>query len=203
MKHKEIYSIFILSVFLIFVGCEAEEDAPEFSQPIIENYVEKNTFVVNGESITTGPLKDYESDSEVVYRLTVTSDRKLSAFTVTTSSDAFSASSGIIKTVPENVIDNSGNFIKKVNEVVVYYAYHIHPLTSASTSETVTFTFLNDINNASFVYHTFKVIKKGSTAGNLLNVIDLSWTNTKSLGIGTQESLYDETGGYQASWRKY
>ncbi|MDD4921890.1 MAG: hypothetical protein PHS30_05375, partial [Bacteroidales bacterium] len=197
MKNKILYSAVILIGFLPLLGCVSEASAPDFSQPLIQLYVEKGDSIAINDStyLVTGPLKDYENDSEVTYRLSITSEKPLSKFKVTTTSDAFSRSSKVIKTIPEGVIDSLGNFTGGVKNVVVYYTYHIHPLTAPSTKETLTFTVLNDLNNASAAYHSFSVIKKGSTAGNRLNVIDLSWSSAMSNGIGTQESLFDDAGG--------
>lgn len=195
MKKCISISIFFLAVALIFTRCEVAYDKPDFSQPAIFNSVEKGTVTVGGETINIGPAKDYETDSKVVFKITVTSDRSLSKFSVSSTSDAISQESRIIKTVPENAIDDSGNVIGKVNNVVIFYEYLIHPLVPAASNVTVTFTVLNDKNNAASSYHTFSVIKKGSTSGNLLNVISLSYLAANSNGIGTQDGLVDGTEG--------
>lgn len=190
-----IYPFAILMGIFLLNSCEQTREEPSFSQPVIERYIEKNTFTVGGESVTTGPLKDYETDSEVVYRLTVTSEKPLAKFTVSSSSDAVSQLSRILVTEPAGVIDEAGNFTQNVNKVIIYYSYHIHPLIAASSQVMVTFTILNNNNNASSVYHTLSVIKKGSTDGKLLNVIDLQYTNVKSRGIGGCEGIVDESEG--------
>lgn len=195
MLNKIKYSAAVLIGLLLLNGCTQEVDTPDFSQPTINRYVEKETFTVGGESVTTGPLKDYETDSEVVYRLKVTSEKPLSKFTVSSSSDAVSQTSRIIATEPAGVIDDKGIFTKDVNEVVIYYAYHIHPLVSAASQVTITFTLLNKTNNTSSVDHSFVVIKKGSTGGKLLNFINLQYTSAISRGINTQYALVDESEG--------
>ncbi len=195
MLKNIIYSVTILLGLLLFSGCQQEVVAPDFSQPIVDRYVDKGTVTVGSEVITTGPLKDYESDSEVVYKLVVTSKKPLSAFTVSSNTDAVSQLSRVLKTEPDGVIDPKGNFTKEVNSVVIYYAYHIHPLVAALTQITLTFNLLNNSNYATSVYHTFSVIKKGSTDGKLLNVIDFRYTNATSRGIGEQERILDESEG--------
>lgn len=195
MKNKVIYTAIILLGYLLFCKCKQEVVAPDFSQPVIEQYVDKSTVIVGGESIVTGPLKDYETDSEVVYKITITSKKPLAKFKVSSSSDAVSQLSKIVKTEPEGAIDLNGNFTKEINKIVIYYSYHIHPLVSAMSQVTVTFTAFDNGNNASSVSHDFGVIKKGSTNGNILNIINLQYTDATSRGINTQYALLDGSEG--------
>jgi hypothetical protein len=195
MLKKLIHSVALLTGLLLYSGCEQDVVTPDFSQPIVDRFVDKGTVTVGSESITTGPLKDYESDSEVVYKLVVSSKKPLSVLSVVSNTDAVSQLSRVIRTEPEGVIDSKGIFTKSVNDVVIYYAYHIHPVVPALTQVTVTFNLLNNSNYATSVYHTFTVIKQGSTNGKLLNVIDFRYTNTLSRGIGEQERLMDGSEG--------
>ena len=195
MLKKIIYSVVLLTGVLVYSGCQQDVVTPDFSQPIVDRFVDKGTVTVGGESVTTGPLKDYESDSEVVYKLVVSSKKPLSTLSVSSNTDAISQLSRVIKTDPADVMDSKGNFTKSVNDVVIYYAYHIDPLVAPLTQVTVTFNLLNNSNYATSVYHTFSVIKKGSTDGKPLNVIDFRYTNTLSRGIGEQERILDESEG--------
>ena len=195
MLKKIIYSVALLTGVLVYSGCQQDVVTPDFSQPIVDRFVDKGTVTVGGESVTTGPLKDYESDSEVVYKLVVSSKKPLSTLSVSSNTDAISQLSRVIKTDPEGVMDSKGNFTKSVNDVVIYYAYHIDPLVAPLTQVTVTFNVLNNSNYATAVYHTFSVIKKGSTDGKPLNVIDFRYTNALSRGIGEQERILDESEG--------
>ncbi|MEI6678319.1 MAG: hypothetical protein WCL21_06910 [Mariniphaga sp.] len=195
MAKKILYSVAILMGLLLFNGCKQEVVVPDFSQPIVDRYVDKGSEATGGDIITTGPLKDYESDSEVVYKIVVSSKKPLSKFSVVTNTDAISQLSRVVKTIPDGVIDPKGNFTKSLNEVVIFYAFHIHPLVAPLSQVTLTFNVLNSNNYATSVYHTFTVIKKGSTDGKLLNVIDFRYTNIISRGIGEQERILDESEG--------
>lgn len=187
MIHKIKYLVMLFMVGgLIPCISSCDEEENEFSQPVIERTVDKASVVVGSETIETGPLKDYESDSEVVYKLSVASLRNLSKFFVSSTSDAFSKTSRILKTVPADAIDEEGNFKKQVKNVDIYYAYHIHPLVPVNENVTVTFTAQNDLNRAGTITHSFSTIKRGSTAGKPLSVIDMSYQSKSSRGIGTQ-----------------
>jgi hypothetical protein len=52
------FSVAILMGLLLFNGCTKEAETPDFSQPVIDQYVGKATLNVGGGPITTGPLKD-------------------------------------------------------------------------------------------------------------------------------------------------
>lgn len=175
----------LLGGLLPFVACD-DENENDFSQPVVECSANKESVVVADETIQTGPQKAYEQDSEVVYKLSISSSRDLSKFTVSTSSNAVSQTSRILKTVPAGVLDEEGNFTGSVTNAEIYYAYHIHSLVPASEGVTVTFTVQNDLNRAGSTTHTFRTIKKESTSGKQLRVIDLSYQTKSSLGIGSQ-----------------
>jgi hypothetical protein len=178
----------ILITLILFSACEKNGAPPEVSQPVITQYASRADFMVGGEKITTGPLKDYEQESDVVYKLTVSSEFPLSKFMVKTTSDAFSSDSRILRTEPANAIDEQGNFTSELREVVVYYAYRIHPSVPASSIVVVDFTFQNRSNFIGTTSNTFTVIKKGSTNGKLLTVIDMPGINRYE-GIGIQDNL--------------
>ncbi|MCL4483467.1 MAG: pilin [Bacteroidetes bacterium] len=203
MIKKIINLVAILMGILILNGCEKIGKELDSSQPVIYKYVEKDTIMVGGDTVITGPLKDYESDSEVVYKLTVTSGKPLSKFTVSSSSDAVSMLSRIVKTEPAEAIDTNGNFTKNLNKVVIYYAYHIHPLVTPLSQVTVTFTLWDISNNASSDYAIFSVIKQGSTNGKLLNVINLPFAYYGSKGIGTQYALLLPDQGISQEWSNW
>ncbi|WP_158712872.1 hypothetical protein [Parabacteroides pacaensis] len=176
--------LLMVSTLLPLLACNDEEN--EFSQPVIERSVEKASVEIGNETIKLGPQKEYEQDSEVVYKLSVVSSRNLSKFSVSSTSDAFSKVSRILKTIPADAIDEEGNFTKPVKNAQIYYTYHIHPLVPVKEKVTVTFTVQNDLNRAGTITHSFSTVKKGSTAGKLLNVIDMSYQTKSSRGIGTQ-----------------
>ena len=90
MKKKLLYIAVLLPCALIFCSCSKIEPLPDVAQPVVRRFSDKVTFEVGGTSITTGALKDYEQDSEVIFQLTVTSTTNLSKFFVTTTSDAVS-----------------------------------------------------------------------------------------------------------------
>jgi hypothetical protein len=143
--------------------------------------------------VNIGPVKSYEQDSEVIYQLTVTSIKNLSKFVVSTSSDAFDLTSKVLKTVPENVIDSEGNFIRKIKDVVIFYSFRIHASVPPKSAETVTFTLLDENNNAGSVSKSHVVIKKGSTSGSPVREIDMSYFNKQNgVGIGSQDNVFYE-----------
>jgi hypothetical protein len=186
-----------LGTFVVVVsalaGCSKINNVPEVSQPLITQYAQKSTVTVGDTTINTGPLKDYEQESDIVYKLTVTSKEPLKKFTVTTTSDAFSLASKVLRTEPANAIDANGNFRQPLTSVVVYYAYRIHPLVAPLSVVTVTFTFQNERNYVGTSGSTFTVIKKGSTSGKLLTVIELSGV-TRTSGIGWQDNMDIQSG---------
>lgn len=188
---KQLLNLMILlALVTIFSACEKTGSAPEVSQPIISQFAEKNVFVVGGDTIKTGPLKDFEQESDVVYKLTVSSEIPLSKFIVKTSSDAFYSGLKIVKTEPANAIDSLGNFSLKLNNVVVYYAYRIHPLVPPLSIVKVDFTFQNESHYVGTSSNTFTVIKKGSTSGKLLTIIDMpGYTAARFAGIGNEDNL--------------
>ena len=186
MIHEFKYFVILVITggLLSFISCDDEEN--EFSQPVIDCLIDKVSVEVGNEMIEIGPRKEFEQDSEVIYKLSVVSSRDLAKFIVSSSSDAFSKDSRVLKTVPADVIDEEGNFIKAVKKVDIYYVYHIHPLVPVNENVTVTFTVQNNLNRVGSITHSFSTIKKGSTAGKRLNVIDLSYQRKSSRGIGTQ-----------------
>ncbi len=189
--------LFILTAGLS--SCDKSGETPEVSQPLITQYAAKAEEVVEGENIAIGPLKDYEQESDVVYKLEVSSELPLSKFIVKTSSDVFSSQSKILRTVPANAIDAQGNFTQDLKKVTVYYAYKIDAAVPPLSIVTVTFTFQNRNNFAGSSSNTFSTIKKGSTNGKLLTVIDMpGYTLARYAGIGNQDNL-DILGGVRAA----
>lgn len=183
----------ILAVGL-FSSCQKIEAVPDVSQPIIRLNVDKGTTQIAGQTVATGPEKDYEQDSDVFYKLTVSSSKPLSRLIVNTTAEKISQLSRVVRTEPENAIDANGNFIEKVNEVVVIYAFHIDPAVTPTSSVSVTFTFQNESNYIGLSSHTFSAIKKGSTSGKPLSTIAMQFSVYNREGIGTQDNL-DLVGG--------
>lgn len=198
MKRILVYVSFFSLVAVLFNACVKTESAPEVSQALVALDVRKTTVVVGNQSIKIGPEKDYEQDSKVLYKLTVTCQKLLSKLIVTTTSDAISNLSHVVKTEPENAIDANGNFVLKLNSVVVYYEFDIHPQVKPRSNINVTFTFQNENNYMGFATHNFSVIKKGSTDGKPLLTIDLPWAQYTNNGIGTQDNL-DYVSGIKSS----
>jgi hypothetical protein len=180
-------------VFLIWIvtlnSCQKREAAPDVSQPLVKLNVDKASMQVGGQTIAVGPEKDYEQGSDVVYQLTVSSSRPLSKLIVKTSSGNVSPLSRVVKSLPENAVDANGNFTQNLKEAVVYYAYHIDTTVMPLSSVTATFTFQNEDKYIGSNTHTFSVIKKGSTNGKPLKVIDMPFSLYNSSGIGTQDNL--------------
>jgi len=194
-KVFDLLVIFALAGF--FSGCNKYNDVPDFAQPIVELSVDKTSETVDGVTINIGPDKEYEQDSKVVYKLTVTSPKNLASFSVSSTADAFSQLSKVIQTVPANAINDLGEFTQSLKEVTIYYSFHISPLIPIKTKETLTFTVHDDSNNAGFINQTHVVIKKGSTNGKLLKYINMTYANKQNaLGIGTQDNVFwDLEGG--------
>lgn len=187
------YFAILLTLILVFDGCAKIEPLPDIAQPVIQLSSIKETVMVGNVEVKTGPEKDYEQDSDVIYKLTVSSSSVLSNFFVTTSSDIYSKLSHVVKTDPENAMDATGKFVKKLNNVVVYFAYHIDPLTPISAAFSLpviaSFNFKNEKNYTGTISDKFSVIKKGSTAGKKLTNIDLSYASKDKNGIGSQRGL--------------
>ena len=200
MKMKLLYFALLLTLFLGVSSCAKIESLPDMAQPIIRRYSLPETVMVGNESIKLGPEKDYEQDSYVTFRLTVSSTSKLTKFFVTTSSDAKSSLSKVVKTDPENAIDAEGNFTSDLTNVVVYYAYHIDPvvpITAAGGSTViVSFNFQNASNYTGTTSEEFSVIKKGSTNGKKLKVLSIAAADRYKNGIGSQRGL-NTTFGYR------
>ncbi len=186
---KRIFSLGILPFVLLLNSCEKGTELPVLSQPQVFKYAAKDTVNSGGTTVVTGPLKDYEQGSDIVYQLKISSALPLTKFTISTTTDVFSLSSHIVKTEPENAIDDSGNFAPGIKDVVIYYAYRIDDSILPLTNVTATFTFQNESNYVGLVSDNFMVIKKGSTNGKLLLVQDLSYLRTDRNGIGTQETF--------------
>lgn len=197
---KRLLNLLVLLILTAgFSSCEKSGETPQVSQPIITQYSDKAEEVVGGETIVIGPVKDYEQESDVVYKLVVSSEIPLSKFIVKTSSDVFSMQSGILRTEPANAIDAQGNFAQDIKNVTVYYAYKIDAAVAPLSIVTVTFTFQNKDNFAGSSSNTFKTIKKGSTSGKLLTTIDMpGYTAARYAGIGNQDNL-DILGGVRAA----
>lgn len=193
-----LYIAFLMPWALIFNSCTKIEPLPKVDQPTINHYSEKDTIVVGDTTIITGAPKDYEQGSDVVFRLTVKSNSNLKKFSVTTTSDAVSNLSKTLRTEPPDAIDISGNFIKNLNNVVVYYEYHIDDLVPPLSVPVVSFNFQNQMDYTSISYTKFTVIKKGSTNGKRLTIIDLPWANRFKSGIGCQVGL-DFMIGYRSN----
>jgi hypothetical protein len=198
MKKSFIYFILLSISTILFNACQKVEEAPDVARALVEVDVTKTSVVVGNQTIKTGPEKDYEQDSKVVYKLTVSSPSALSKLIVTTTAESVSQLSHVIKTEPENVVDSAGNFTQKVNSAIVYYEYYIHPSLKPLSTSTVTFTFQNEKNYTGFATHKFAVIKKGSTDGKRLIQIDMPWARYTNNGIGTQDNL-DYISGIKSS----
>ena len=192
MKKLSYFAV-LLTLMLGFNDCAKIEPLPDIAQPVIQGSSIKETVMVGNVEVKTGPEKDYEQDSDVTYKLTVSSSSVLTNFFVTTSSDINSQLSHVVKTVPEDAIDANGNFVKKLNNVVVYYAYHIDPLTPISAAYSLpvvaSFSFKNNKNYTGTISDKFSVIKKGSTAGKKLTMIDLPYADRSKSGIGSQRGV--------------
>jgi hypothetical protein len=184
---RKIFNSAIMPALIVMLGaCAKTNDVPDFAQPSIVVNTDNETI----DGINIGPDRDYEQESSVTYRLTVTSSRKLSKFTVVSSADAFDRSSKLVKTIPADAIDLDGNFKGNINNVVIYYEYHIHGNIAPKTTEVLTFTIMDESSNTGFVSASHVVIKKGSTQGRLLRVIDMPYTNeAKGLAIGSQDNI--------------
>ncbi|RYZ53212.1 MAG: hypothetical protein EOP49_07780 [Sphingobacteriales bacterium] len=200
MMTKKILNLSVLLMLAAALSsCQKSGEAPEVSQPIITQYAAKAEEVVGGETIAIGPIKDYEQESEVVYKLVVSSELPLTKFMVKTSSDVFSLESRVVKTEPANALDEQGNFIQELKNVTVYYAYKIDPAVAPLSIVTVTFTFQNKNNFAGSSSNTFTTIKKGSTSGKRLTVIDMpGYSSARYAGIGNQDNL-DIVGGIRTA----
>lgn len=189
MKTKILYLPLLLLLSIIFNGCAKIEPLPDVAQPLVLRYSEKATFEVGDTTIITGAEKDYEQGSKVIFKLTVKSSTYLLKFDETTTSDAVSLLSRIVRTEPADAIDDSGNFIKKLNNVVVYYAYYINSLVPVSSTPIVTFGFQNEKGYTGSSSEIFTVIKEGSTSGKKLTIINLAYADRYKSGIGCQRGL--------------
>jgi hypothetical protein len=181
-------SLLIFSA-LMLLSCEKMDPAPDVSQPLVNLSVTKQVIQIGGQSISVGPIKDYEQGSDVVYKLTVSSTKALAKLIVSSSSGNLSSLSHVIKTDPDNIVDNNGNFAKNIKNATVYYSYHIDSTITPLSSVIVNFSFQNEQNYTGSNYHSFSVIKMGSTNGKPLNNIVMPFSLYNSDGIGTQENL--------------
>lgn len=188
MFKKSFYlPLVILSAGMI-CSCQKIESVPDVAQPMVRLLVDKGSTQIGNQTLAVGPDKDYEQDSKVYYKLTVSSSKPLSKLIVTASS-AFSPLSKVVQSEPANVIDASGNFTQKVNDVTLLYEYHIDPSVPPLSTVTVSFTLQNEQNYVGLSSHTFTVIKKGSTNGKLLTKIEMQFSVYNRDGIGTQDNL--------------
>ena len=182
MVKRHLYKIVLFFFVLNLISCKKTEEPNLFSKPIIYLDLQKSTIQVGDVTVNTGPLKDYEQDSDVNFKLTVTSGTPLVKFGLTTTSDANSSLSKIIATDPADAIDANGVFTKQLNSVVVYYSYHIDPLNAPLTAFNLKFTFQNENGYVGFIGYLLTAIKKGSSSGVLLNSVDVD-------GLGIQNKL--------------
>jgi len=189
MKKRLLYLAFMLPWALAFNSCAKMESLPDVAQPVIEQYADKNVFTVGDTAITTGAIKDYEQGSDLVVKLSVSSSSPLTRFFVETKNDLVSAKSRILRTEPADAIDASGNFVKNLNNVVVYYDYVIHPGIDPGYVLNLVFNFENEMKYIGTSTKQFKLLKAGSTNGKQLTFIDCSWKSWNHRAIGSQESL--------------
>jgi hypothetical protein len=183
MVKRHLYKIVLFFFVLNLNSCKKSEVQSVLSKPVIYVDVQKSAIQVGGVKVNTGPLKDYEQDSDVNFKLTVTSGTALVNFGLTTTSNANSAMSKIIATDPADAIDAKGVFTKQLNSVVVYYSFHIDPLNAPLTPITLNFTFQNETGYVGFIAFPLTVIKKGSSSGVLLN------TRVLARGLGIQDNM--------------
>jgi hypothetical protein len=189
-SHKIAFFLFIL----ILYSCDKTLEVSSFTKPLVTINVNKGTQTVGDMKIAIGPLKDYEQDSDVNFAITVSStSRQLTSFKLVSSSDALSAQSKIIRTDPLGAIDEKGNFAANISSATIYYTYHIDPLVQPLSMVTLQFNFQNDAKYVGTTSHVFRVIKKGSSSGNPLNIITLSpfasYYSVVTMGIGIQDNM--------------
>lgn len=69
MIHEFKYFVILVITggLLSFISCDDEEN--EFSQPVIDCLIDKVSVEVGNEMIEIGPRKEFEQDSEVIYKL--------------------------------------------------------------------------------------------------------------------------------------
>ncbi|HUS03749.1 MAG TPA: hypothetical protein VMY77_18545, partial [Chitinophagaceae bacterium] len=173
----------------MFNSCQKIEAVPDVAQPVVRLEVDKGSTTIGNQTVTIGPEKDYEQDSKVYYKLTVSSSKPLTKLIVSSTSLNASPLSKVVSSEPANVIDANGNFTQNVKEAVILYAYHIDPSVTPLSTVTVSFTFQNEQNYVGLSSHTFSVIKKGSTNGKLLSKIEMQFSVYNREGIGTQDNL--------------
>lgn len=189
MKKRLLYIAFMLLWALFFNSCAKIEPLPDVAQPVIVQYADKSVFTVGDTAITTGAIKDYEQGSDLVVKLTVSSSSPLTRFFVKTMNDLVSAKSRILRTEPADAIDASGNFVKKLNKVVVYYDYVIHPGIAVGYNLNLIFNFENEMHYIGTSTKQFTLIKAGSTNGKRLTFIDCSWGCWNHRAIGSEGNL--------------
>src|SRR5688572_24938359 len=124
MLKKLIYIPVFIFCLGIISSCQKIEAVPDVSQPTVRLEVDKGSTSIGNQTVTIGPEKDYEQDSKVYYKLTVSSSKPLTKLIVNSTSVNVSPLSQVVSSEPANVIDANGNFTQNVNEVVVLYAYH-------------------------------------------------------------------------------
>ena len=183
MVKRHLYKIVLFFFVLNLNSCKKSEVQSVLSKPVIYVDVQKSAIQVGGVTVNTGPLKDYEQDSDINFKLTVTSGTPMVNFGLTTTSNANSSLSKIIATDPAGAIDAKGVFTKQLTSVIVYYSFHIDPLNAPLTPITINFTFQNETGYVGAIAFPFTVIKKGSTNGVLLN------TQLLSNGLGIQDNM--------------
>ena len=179
------FSIAIMS--LLMLACQKQEVLPSINFPTVSYSVKADTVKVNGSlMIVTGPSAIYEQDSYVVYKLTLSAVTSIKQIRAEVTADYIALDSKVIASEPVNVCDSIGNFTTKVKQAVIYYRLHIHPLIVANSNVKVTFSVLDNDLYRMEQSNTFKVVKKGSSAGKPFN--------TFYILVGTQEAL---KGGFE------
>jgi hypothetical protein len=176
---KNMISLKYIPVTFLFLGifaCTETFDRPELSRRP-EMTVDINSDVVdlkvNGKSDTTivvGAAKEFEAGSEVVYKIDISANSPLKMFSVASSSLNRSPESRVIRTIPEGALDGTGNFVKSLSSVTVFYKYLISLKDVPAAPVILTFTIYDEKFSSAVRTNKFITLRAGSTKGERLIV---------------------------------
>lgn len=165
--------ISLLTFITALISCSETFDHPVLNKRPVMNYsLTADTLIFihadQPDTIAVGPEKEFEVNSDVIYRLDITSEVPLTAFNVRSTSLNRSPINGVIHTEPEGAVDENGNFTMPMTQVKIYYKYHIATEDAPGEPIVLTFTTLNERNAEVVRMHTFQPLRAGSTNGTRL-----------------------------------
>ena len=170
---KKIINIQLIILFALF--CYSCNDSiyrpPVRIIPAVKCSVEPEAYLGTDTAFMVGAEKMMEIMSNVIFKIEVHSAVDLNLFSLTSSADAIDPQSKVLRTIPADALDESGNFIKPLKDVVIYYNYYIQPTDIPGRSLSLTFSAQDKDYGEKAVTNTITPLRAGSSTGNPLTIV--------------------------------